>query len=92
VTFTIQRAASGRLVKGHCKPVTRANRKRRRCTHMIAVPGTLTRTSPAGANSFTFTGRIGGHTLGPGSYTLTATATTAGRTGTRHTIPFQLAR
>ena len=41
---------------------------------------------PLGVNSFTFTGKIGGHKLAPGAYQLTATPTG----GTGHTATFTL--
>jgi hypothetical protein len=52
------------------------------------VPGTITRASTAGANAFTFNGKIGGHKLGPGIYQLTATASG----GTTQGVTFKIVR
>jgi glucose/arabinose dehydrogenase len=82
VTFTVQRARSGRAVNGHCRPGTRALRKARRCTIWIVVPGRFSIKGRRGTDRFRFTGRIGGHTLGPGDYRLVARARdAAGNTG-----------
>jgi hypothetical protein len=43
--------------------------------------GSFTRTRPAGADRFTFTGRLTGHPLKPGRYRLVATPTANRHTG-----------
>ena len=73
VTFTLKRNAPGRKVKGRCVKATAKNRKHRRCTRLMTLTGTIAQSGKAGANHFTFNGKIGGHKLGPGNYQLTAT-------------------
>ena len=90
VTFTIKRARSGRLVKGQCIASTRANRHNRSCARLIAVGGSFTQPGNAGSNSFTFNEPIGGQSLTPGSYRLTATPTSNGGTGNTQTSSFQI--
>lgn len=51
------------------------DRKKKRCTRWVAVKGSFTVAGNAGANSFTFRGRIGGKKLKPGAYRLSAQAT-----------------
>ncbi len=74
VTFRVKREISGRTVRGRCAPPTRADGKDERCTRLIAVPGQVTSAGRAGANSFVFGEKIGGHKLGAGTYQLTATS------------------
>ena len=74
VTFTVERAVAGRRVNRRCVRLTRANRTRPRCTRFVAVRGSFTHAGKAGANSFRFTGRVGGRKLAPGSYRLLARA------------------
>ena len=45
-----------------------------KCTVLKPVGGSFTHSGAAGSNSFKFTGRVGGKTLAPGSYVLTAAA------------------
>jgi hypothetical protein len=90
--FTVQRAASGRSVTGRCTKPTRGNRTRKRCTRFLGVPGSFTRTRPAGADRFTFTGRLTGHALKPGRYLLVATPTANGRTGTPSSASFRIVK
>jgi hypothetical protein len=52
------------------------------------VHGSITKTGTAGANSFTWNGKIGGHQLGPGTYQLIATPSR----GLPHTVKFRIAR
>lgn len=76
-TFAVQRVLAGRRSGKHCVAPSRSNRGKRRCTRLKSVQGSFTRTAAAGANSFTFTGRIGGRALSRGSYRLVATAVDA---------------
>jgi hypothetical protein len=64
-----------------CVKATASNRRRQGCTRFVAVPGAFTRRRPAGAASFTFTGRIANRALTPGRYRLAATPAANGRTG-----------
>lgn len=90
VTLTLKRQARGRKVKGRCAKQTKKNHKQLRCSRLVAVPGSITLVGKAGANAFTFTGKIGGHKLGPGSYQLTATPTASGHTGTPQKVTFKI--
>jgi hypothetical protein len=79
VTFTVQHAVAGRLVGRSCVRATAALRRKRACTRLVAVGGSLARSRPAGADRFRFTGRLGKAPLPPGSYRLTARAVDAAR-------------
>jgi hypothetical protein len=78
VRFTIQRSSSGRRAGARCVKPSRANRNRKACSRLASVPGTFRRKRAAGADGFSFTGRLGGHTLRPGRYRLVATPTENG--------------
>ena len=65
----------GRKAGRHCVAPGRANTGKPRCTRYLALRGRFTRAGQAFANSFHFTGRVHGHALKPGRYTLRATAT-----------------
>ncbi len=92
ITVTIQQVLRGRLVNGHCKAPTRTNHRHRLCSRLRALPGAITRAGTPGANSFTFTGKIGPRTLRPGTYRLTATPTAGGSRGTPHTATLRIVR
>jgi hypothetical protein len=79
--FTVQHAISGRTVSGRCLKPTKSNGTRKRCIRFVAVGGSFTRTRAAGADRFTFTGRLTGHALKPGRYRLVATPTANRHTG-----------
>jgi hypothetical protein len=73
VTFTVERQVPGRKVRGRCVTPTSKNRRQPRCMRLVAVRGKLTRSSTEGTNRFIFNGKLGGHTLGAGTYVLIAT-------------------
>jgi hypothetical protein len=75
VTFTLTHTAPGRRVNGKCVKPTIKNKHDKKCTRLIGVHGQLVETGNAGANSFSFNGKIGGRKLAPGTYQLTATPT-----------------
>ncbi len=76
VTFTWQVKSPGRKVNGKCVKQTNKNHKHHaKCTLTTKISGSITATGSAGANAFTFNGKLAGHTLAPGSYVLTATPT-----------------
>ncbi len=77
VRFTVERARAGRRVGRRCLAPTRANRKRPKCTRFTAAAGSFTHSGKPGANSFRFSGRIGGRKLAPGAYRLVAVPTDA---------------
>jgi hypothetical protein len=72
VRLKIDKLVSGRRRAGRCVPPKRAPRGRA-CTRAVPVRGSFSHAGTAGANSFTFTGRLGGRALRPGRYRLTAT-------------------
>ena len=72
VMFTLTRQEPGRKVLGRCVAVTKKNRRHAACTRPTSVPGEFIHASTTGSNTFTFQGQIGGKTLGPGTYRLTA--------------------
>lgn len=74
VRFTFTRRAAGRVAGGRCVGVTRANRRHRRCTRSLAA-GRFVRAGHRGANRVFFSGNVGRHTLLPGVYRLTLSAT-----------------
>jgi hypothetical protein len=74
VRFKIERAAKGRRVGKRCVKATRANRKRKKCTRYAPVKRAFSHNGDAGANSFRFSGRIGGRALRPGRYRLVGKA------------------
>jgi hypothetical protein len=88
--FTVQLATSGRSVTGRCVKPTSSNRTHKSCTRYVAVSGSFTRTRPAGADRFTFTGRLGGHPLTAGRYRLVATPAADGYTGTATRASFRI--
>jgi hypothetical protein len=73
-TFTVERSTPGKKVKGKCVKPTKKNRKAKNCTRYSTLAGSFSRASAAGANSFTFTGRLNGLALRPGSYRLVMVA------------------
>ncbi len=75
VAFVVERKTTGRRASGKCRPKTRKNAKKARCTRYVKVPGSFTVNGQAGENTFTFRGRMGGKALKPGSYRLNGTAT-----------------
>jgi PKD repeat protein len=89
VRFATRRLAPGRLVGGRCVKPTRRNRSARACTR-TGAPRSFTRASTAGANSFRFTGRVGGRALAPGRYRLVATPTVGGLPGISARATFRI--
>ena len=53
---------------------TRSNAGHKKCAYYTPVKGAFTQNAAAGSNHFVFSGRIGGKTLKPGRYKLTALA------------------
>jgi hypothetical protein len=90
VTITVKHQASGRKVKGRCAAPTKKNHKHARCSRWVTVRGRIRLAARAGANAFTFTGKVGSHKLGPGTYQLTATPTARGESGTPQKVTFKI--
>ncbi len=74
VTFSVQRARSGRVINGRCRRDSRSRRNAMRCAIWSTVSGSFRVRGTRGANRLTFTGRIGGRKLDPGRYRLVASA------------------
>jgi Tol biopolymer transport system component len=72
VTFRVVKRGAGRKVAGKCRPLTKNNRTRKHCD--LTLSGSIKRAGTVGANKFTFSGKLNGHRLGPGSYFLLGTA------------------
>ena len=87
VTFTLKRMAPGRKANAKCVKPTKQNKHKQKCPRLIGVHGQLDKTGHAGADSFTFDGKLSGHRLARGSYQLTATPTA----GKPHTTTFTIA-
>ena len=94
--FTVRQILSGRRRgsgrKARCVPVTRANRRARKCTRTVTLKGSFSQLARAGVNSFHFSGRLGGKRLKPGRYQLVATPTAGGKTGKPATVAFRIIR
>jgi hypothetical protein len=84
VTFTVKRGSTGRKLGGKC--VASTNKHKKSCTRLINVRGKLVKTGNAGANQFVWNGKIGGHSLAPGSYGLIAALTD----GASQTVTFTI--
>lgn len=92
VTFQFTRAVPGRRAGKRCVAQTHKNRHKRRCTRKV-VAGTLAFSAHAGTNKVRFQGRISrSKKLAPGTYTLIATATSAGLRSRAATLTFTIAR
>ncbi len=74
VKIVITERVSGKRKGKGCVARTRKLRKAKKCTRTITL-GTLNRGSHQGANTVTFSGRIGSKALKPGRYQATITAT-----------------
>jgi len=93
VEFRVERAAKGRRVKGRCVKPTRSNATRKPCTRYVTLRGSFTHEGQTGSNKFKFRGRLGGHTLKPGSYRLRAVATDAsGQSSVLERIKFRIVK
>jgi len=92
VRLTVQRAARGRKAGGRCLPRAAGDRGGPACTLFVAVRGSFTRVRPAGADRFTFTGRIAGRALAPGRYRIVATPSAGGRSGRPARARFRIVR
>ena len=91
--FTVQRVLPGRVKGGRCRRESGLNRTGRRCKLFKRVRGSFTHQGAAGANSLRFKGRVGGRTLKPGSYRLSAAPKdAAGNVGPKARASFRVKR
>jgi hypothetical protein len=92
VTFTIRRRTIGRRVAGKCRPLTRKNRRRKKCVFFKRV-GRITVTAKAGRNRTKFSGKLRGRRLRPGRYRAVAVATdSAGGKSAPKSVAFRIVR
>jgi hypothetical protein len=87
VRFAFSQIVSGRRVNGRCVTLTKANRGKSRCDRYQTV-GTLNIIGKAGANAYTFRGKIRGHALKPGRYRVLVTALANGKTSAAKSMRF----
>lgn len=96
VRFTVQRIRGGRRRgsgrAARCVIASSRNRRAPRCTRYVPLRGSFSRKARAGANSFYFTGRVGGRKLTPGLYRLMATPTATGLAGGSRSRMFRITR
>lgn len=89
--FTIERAATGRLVGASCVPVTRANSTAKACTRYVVLPGSFAATAGGGLTRKRFSGRLAARKLPPARYRLRAVPTdTANNVGTLVRVGFTI--
>ena len=89
----------GHRLACRCQPSGRSNRGKRSCTGRVAMTVRFTLSGGAtvvnvgaGADAFTFTGKIEGRALVPGTYLLLATPTTDGIAGQQRQMTFETSR
>jgi hypothetical protein len=85
VSITLKRRVSGRRSGGACVPATKQLARAKRCVRFVRA-GRLIRTSHAGQNAVTFSGRIGRRALRPGTYRAVLQATA----GERRSLPVRV--
>jgi CSLREA domain-containing protein len=73
VTFKVDRVLPGVRKGSRCVPLTARRRRGRACTRYVPVKGTLVQAATAGGNVVGFDAKLGGRTLVPGAYRLSAT-------------------
>jgi hypothetical protein len=74
VEFKLERKAAGRKAGKKCVKKTAKNAGKKKCALIKPVKGSFSASGNAGANSFKFSGLIGGKALKPGSYKLIGSA------------------
>lgn len=96
VRFAVQAVRAGRRTRSgkttRCLAPSSRNRRGTRCKRYVALAGSFTDRARAGANSFYFTGRLGGRTLKPGSYRLRATPRAGKAVGRPVNVSFRIIR
>ena len=89
MTFTVLQALPG--VKRGKRCVAPPKRKRSNCTRIV-IKGSFTHNDSKGTNTVHFTGRVRGHKLAPGSYTLRLVPVFQGHVGRSTTLSFRIIR
>jgi hypothetical protein len=91
-TIAVQRAQTGRRVRGKCRKRTRGNRRRAKCTRYVTL-GNIKVNGKKGTNSRRFNGKLRGKRLRPGRYQLAASAVDiGGNSSKRATKRFRVVR
>jgi uncharacterized delta-60 repeat protein len=91
-TFTVLQAQAGIISGKRCvKPPRRIRGKVRRCTRIVSF-GSFAHNDRKGTNVFHFTGRVGGHKLAPGSYTLQGVPANGRLKGRPFTVSFKIVK
>jgi hypothetical protein len=91
VKFTVARPEPGRVGSGgRCVKPTRHNRDAKKCTRLVTVHGSFSRTGTTGTNRFRFTGRLRKRKLRPGRYRLVATPSAGGKIGKAASAAFRI--
>jgi CSLREA domain-containing protein len=72
VTFKVDRVLPGVRKGSRCVPLTARRRRGRACTRYVPVKGTLVQAATTGGNVVGFDAKLGGKTLVPGAYRLSA--------------------
>jgi PKD domain-containing protein len=91
VRFAFSQIVAGRRVGARCVKATSANREQPRCDR-YRPRGTLEIAGKAGANTYSFQGKLRGVTLTPGRYRLLVTALADGRMSGAVSVGFTIAR
>jgi hypothetical protein len=92
VKFAVTQKRPGRRKGKRCVAPTRKLRHAKHCTRIVTL-GSFTRSENAGLVAASFSGRLGGRALKPGSYTLTVSPTDlAGNHGVSKSIKFTIVK
>jgi Putative Ig domain len=89
-TISVLKPALGHKRAGSCV-AGRARKRQKRCTRLVTL-GSVRHTDSAGIVRLRFTGRLRGHALGVGQYTLTLTPKAHGQLGRTVKLSFRIVR
>jgi hypothetical protein len=92
VRIEVLQRTTGRRVGTRCVKATRSNRKRKKCTRLVAR-GSFTRSARVGKSKIAWSGKIGRKALKAGKYTVRATPTdAAGNKGKARSVNVKIVR
>lgn len=95
-TFEVSQSSrgvfSGTGSKRRCAKAPKHPAKHAKSCTFLRSLGSFTHLDEAGTNVFRFTGRVAGHTLGPGSYRLSAVARTGSAASATRSVAFKITR
>ncbi len=90
VTFSVRESLPGRRGRGgRCVKPTHSNRHAKRCRRTVTL-GTFAAQGSGGADHLRFSGKVGGHRLKPGAYTLVPAPLAAGVAGKPQSAGFRI--